>query len=403
MKHLSRLALLLLILGGSVFVLLFLSADPESGITLAELDAPTEGGASAGSGFSFGNALEGGSVYLAAAGVEPIFYSVLGICGIVLALRVVMAVLISAREQRSIAREKSGSRLLEEPERPEVRDEVSDVVVPLIRPKILKAETPPAVVPAETTPARTMRLRDQVPRSTHGPVARMMFAFAGIVAAFGMLATALVYFRLSSALSEHALQRARVTAVNVSDGASPYLVKKNAAGLRELLRKHGNRPELAYIVVEDRAQRIFAHSFPVLPAELSERSIGADGTDSRRTLRLGGNAVYEVSVPIMEGRSGAVRVGIWRERVEKEINETMKPLIAWLACVSAGGILAALFFAWRINRPIFRLVSAAQAISRGDLDTPSPNVGDPGEFGELSRALERLRSSMKAALIRLGR
>ena len=231
-----------------------------------------------------------------------------------------------------------------------------------------------------------------------------MFASAGIVAAFGILSMALVYFRLASALSEHALQRARVTAVNVSDGASPYLFKNNAAGLRELLRKYANRRELAYIIVEDRAQRIFAHSFAVLPTEVSERAkVGADAASNWRTVRVGGNPVYEVTVPIMEGRGGAVRVGIWTERMENEISQNVKPLIAWLACVAAGGILAAVFFAWRINRPIFRLVSAAQAISRGDLDTPSPNVGDPGEFGELSRALERLRSSMKAALVRLGR
>jgi HAMP domain-containing protein len=306
----------------------------------------------------------------------------------------------SIREQPSVARQQPASRIMDAPRQVE-QSEKPDF--PPAKAATANAAPAPVASPSRAPGSHTaMRLRDQVPRSAHGPVARLMFGAAVIVAAFGMLASALVYFRLSSALSEHALQRAKVTAVNVSDGASPYLIKKNAARLRDLLRKHANRPELAYIVVEDRAQRIFAHSFPVLPAELSERSIGPDGTDNRRTLRLGGNAVYEVSVPIMEGRAGAVRVGIWRERVDEEISETMKPLIAWLACVSAGGILAALFFAWRINRPIFRLVSAAQAISRGDLDIPSPNVADPGEFGELSRALERLRSSMKAALIRLG-
>lgn len=403
MKSFSRFALLVLIVAGSCFIILFLADDPEHGVTLAELQAPA--GTPSNSDFSFGKVLENGSVSLAVLELEPFFYGVLAICGIVLALRVVIAVFLSAREQRSWSYQSAAWRATEEsPPNPSPEQKTPDVVVPLVRPKALKIAPAPTALSAPATPHRAMRLRDQVPRSAHGPVAHMILTFAGIVAAFGVLAIALVYFRVNAALSEHALQRARVTAVNVSDGATPYLFTGKAAGLRELLRKHANRPELAYIIVEDRAQRIFAHSFPVLPAELSDGSAAAgDGASGSRTLRVAGNTVNEITVPILEGRGGAVRVGLWRERVDEEIGETMKPLLVWLAVVAAGGVAAAVFFAWRINRPIFRLVSAAQAISRGDLDTPSPNVGDASEFGELSRALERLRSSMKAALIRLGR
>ena len=391
---------LLLALGGAFLLFLFFSLDHEDGIPLAEL-APDSPSSAAGAGFSIGDSLESGAQSLASLGLEPIFYGVLGLCGLVLALRVVISVLRSMREQHSIAPREPASRIIDAPLQLR-RAETPDF--PPARAAIAKvAPSPVAGLSSVAEFRKAIRLRDQVPRSAHGPVARLMFASAGIIAAFGILSAALVYFRLTSALSEHALQRAKVTAVNVSDGASTYLFKKNAAGLRELLRKYANRPELAYIVVEDRAQRILAHSFAVLPAELSERAkIRPDSAGNWRTVRVGGNPVHEVTVPIMEGRAGAVRVGIWSERMEKEISETVKPLITWLACVAAGGILAAVFFAWRINRPIFRLVSAAQAISRGDLDTPSPNVGDPGEFGELSRALERLRSSMKAALVRLG-
>jgi HAMP domain-containing protein len=200
------------------------------------------------------------------------------------------------------------------------------------------------------------------------------------------------------------MQRARIVALNVSDGAPGYLLKNNASGLRDLLRKHADRPELAYILVENRAGKIFAHSFAVLPEEIRSRPPLVDHRgESQRTLSLDDAVVYEIAVPVLEGRDGTVRVGIWREYIDGEINETVIPLLRLLAFVMGGGILAAVFLAWRINRPIFRLVAAAQAISRGDLDTPSPHVGDASEFGELSRAVERMRSSVKAALIRLSR
>jgi protein-histidine pros-kinase len=78
------------------------------------------------------------------------------------------------------------------------------------------------------------------------------------------------------------------------------------------------------------------------------------------------------------------------------------PLVKVLLLVVGGGVLMAVYLAWRINRPILRLVRAAHRISSGDLDAPALGTDDKSEFGELSRALERMRSSIKAALVRLG-
>jgi len=120
-----------------------------------------------------------------------------------------------------------------------------------------------------------------------------------------------------------------------------------------------------------------------------------------RSLRIGDGEVEEVTVPILEGQAGAVRLGIWRDEVDAEIRRTVTPLVKILSLVVGSGILIVIYFVWRINRPIIRLVRAAQMISRGDLEAPSLGTEDKTEFGELSRALERMRSSIKAALIRL--
>ncbi|HEX9786497.1 MAG TPA: HAMP domain-containing protein, partial [Candidatus Binatia bacterium] len=120
-----------------------------------------------------------------------------------------------------------------------------------------------------------------------------------------------------------------------------------------------------------------------------------------RQLRLAQGEIYEVTVPILEGRIGVVRLGVWRDAVDAEISETVMLQIKIIALVFAAGMVLAILLAWRINRPILRLVNAARSISRGELDTPSLGVEDTTEFGELSRALERMRSSLKAAMIRL--
>jgi two-component system sensor histidine kinase VicK len=218
---------------------------------------------------------------------------------------------------------------------------------------------------------------------------------------FGLLVVSAVYVTLTFSLRKHILERARIMALNVSDGAPGYILKNSAPGLRELLRKHANRPELAYIMVENRGGEIFSHSFAVLPDEI--RGASSNGDPAERTLQLGGGAVHEVSVPIMDGRIGKVRVGVWRDRVDAEIHAAVIPLVKLLIAVVGCAMALAVFLAWRINRPIFRLVRTAKAISAGDLDVPSVRIEDPTEFSELSRALERMRSSVKAAMTRLGR
>ena len=230
---------------------------------------------------------------------------------------------------------------------------------------------------------------------------RMVTTFTCIVAMLGLVTITLVYFTVKSSLRYHAIERARVTAINVSDSAAGYILKKNANGVRELLQKRTNRSELAYIVVQNNSKKIYAHTFDVLPEELENASSEVGG-QGERSLRLGGAAVIEVGVPILEGRSGTVRIGIWQKEIDREISRAITPLIKALSLVVIGGILMAIYLAWKINRPIARLVRSAQKISDGDLDAPSFGTADKTEFGELARALERMRSSIKAALARLS-
>ena len=230
---------------------------------------------------------------------------------------------------------------------------------------------------------------------------RMVTTFTCIVAMLGLVTITLVYFTVKSSLRYHAIERARVTAINVSDSAAGYILKKNAKGMRELLQKRTNRSELAYILVQNNSKKIYAHTFEVLPEELENASSEVGG-QGERSLRLGGAAVIEVSVPILEGRSGTVRIGIWQKEIDGEISRAITPLIKALSLVVIGAILMAIYLAWKINRPIVRLVRSAQKISDGDLDAPSFGTADKTEFGELARALERMRSSIKAALARLS-
>jgi HAMP domain-containing protein len=232
---------------------------------------------------------------------------------------------------------------------------------------------------------------------------KMLLAFTGTAALFGFCTLAIVYFSLSDSLREHQLQHATVLAVNVSDAAAGFVVGKKTADLDALVRKSAGAAATAYIIVEDRHGAVAAQSLAALPDELQPildrqppRQI------QRRTLTLGGRAVYEIAVPLLDGQAGAVRVGLWAEETEGEIRRIIAPVILAILAVLAGGLICSFYLVWQINRPIVKLVSVASHMSRGDLDIPLSGTHDPGEFGDLSRSLERMRSSVKAAMTRLS-
>jgi HAMP domain-containing protein len=63
---------------------------------------------------------------------------------------------------------------------------------------------------------------------------------------------------------------------------------------------------------------------------------------------------------------------------------------------------AALVFSRRIISAMQAIVDAANAISRGDMDVPI-DVEQGGEVGDLARAIDRMRISLRAAIQRLRR
>jgi HAMP domain-containing protein len=348
-----------------------------------------------------------GGSWLANLEVDLIFYVVLAACGILLAFRaIVSAVRISRAERLLRSRDHAGYNLINEAE-------ARAVEVKTLRSTQLGL-TPETAVdsPADSRSiVRRSHLAELLPTRTwsrvisygHGLTGKMIFTFTAIIAAFGALTLALVYFTLNSSLTKQWIQRATVTAVNVSASAPSHLFKKDAVRLREFLRKYANRPGVAYVLIEDRQGEILSHSFAVLPQQVQNTvPIDPPQTEGQRLFRLGDGMVYEVHVPILEGQMGAVRVGIWKDDVDAEISKTVVPIVKLVALVVCGGILMAIFLVWRITRPILRLVRTARRISEGELDVPSLGVNDAGEFGELSRSFERMRSSVKAAIVRLN-
>jgi len=226
--------------------------------------------------------------------------------------------------------------------------------------------------------------------------------FIGLIVVTALIVGGIAFERLGRLLREQYNERASLIATNLSDAAAGYAMSRDVLQLNVLLTKYAQLSGVAYAFIRDRYDRVIAHTSPALGAEYSDR-VSSDHRPTRgsRTLSLQGKTVYEMQSPILEGQLGTVHLGVWADTVESQIFEALIKLMWPIALVLLVAVIIAVFLARRLVRPFRRLADVAGRISSGDLDTPV-RVESQHEFGELTRSLERMRASLKAATVRLG-
>jgi HAMP domain-containing protein len=229
-------------------------------------------------------------------------------------------------------------------------------------------------------------------------------ASGGTVLLMGVLVLALVYFLTGNALRKQVDFRSSAIATNLSDAAAPYMSRRGVLELDALVAKYGRLEGVAYAFIQDAKGEILASSAQPFPAELKSSFSGANDprSDGSREVTLRGRPVRETRAPVLEGQLGAVRVGIWDDATQQDVRNTLLPIILLTAICLALAAVLSVFIAGTVIKPILELVTAADAMSRGQLDVPIVARTDD-EIGELARSIERMRASLKAAITRLSR
>ena len=230
--------------------------------------------------------------------------------------------------------------------------------------------------------------------------------YTGVMLVLSVCVIAVVYQLTSGTLRDQLDKRALAIATNFSDAAAGYVASKNTLALHALARKYTFLDGVAYAYVEDGQGEIVAHTFGTFPQELRpDLSPGAKRQVQRRELQWEGRTLYETAAPVLEGQMGTVHVGFWADAVKNEIQRALVPIIAAIAIVPFVGALLSFLLAHWIVRPIVGLTQIADKVTMGDLETSVGGkcVSARDEIGDLARALERMRSSLRAAMLRLGR
>jgi two-component system, cell cycle sensor histidine kinase and response regulator CckA len=230
--------------------------------------------------------------------------------------------------------------------------------------------------------------------------------FTAVMLVLGAFVVAAVHRLTESTLREQLDKRALAVSTNFSDAAAAHVAGKNLLALHALARKYTLLDGVAYAYVEDSKGEIVAHTLGTFPEAIrQEPPTGAQRQVQRRELSLADRTVYETAVPLLEGQMGSVHVGFWADATQTEIQRALVPIIGVIAIVPFVGALLSFLLAHWIVRPIVGLREIADKVTMGDLETSVGGkcVSARDEIGDLARSLERMRSSLRAAMLRLGR
>jgi two-component system, cell cycle sensor histidine kinase and response regulator CckA len=230
--------------------------------------------------------------------------------------------------------------------------------------------------------------------------------FTGVMLLLSALVIAAVYRVTQDTLREQLDKRAVAIATSFSDAAAGHVAGSNVLALQALARKYTLLEGVAYAYVADSRGEVIAHTFRAFPEDFrQELFTGGTHKLQRRELLLGERTVYETALPILEGQMGRVHVGFWADTVKAEIQRAVVPIVGIIAVVPFVGALLSFLLAHWIVRPLVGLREVADKVTMGDLETciGGKCISSSDEVGDLARSLERMRSSLRAAMSRLGR
>jgi HAMP domain-containing protein len=228
---------------------------------------------------------------------------------------------------------------------------------------------------------------------------KISMTFSGLILVLGLLVIGIVYYFTGNALQRQVDLRSTALAANLADAAAGFVTRKGTLELDALVAKYGRLDGVAYALIQGPKGEMLASSMQPFPAELKE----VDGLSrASRVTRVRGKSVYETRSALLDGQLGTVRVGLWEETVQDDMRATLLPIVGLIVACLALGVGLSIMLASKTIRPILDLKTIADEISRGRLDT-TVSIQSNDEVGELGRSLERMRASLKAAMIRLNR
>lgn len=231
---------------------------------------------------------------------------------------------------------------------------------------------------------------------------KLVLGFLAISLFVVVAAASFTYSYLHRAVERGAKARAGITAMAVNATAVWHVDGKRYQELRDELVKTTTRPAVAYAYVEDSDGKLIAHAPKDLPNQLIRRPLLEPRLmTGEQLVGYRNEIVYDYAQRSGLNNRFVVHLGIWQDSVVAETWSVLGPIL--LAVILLILCAAAVFLVMLrdLHRPLLELVEQSTRISKGNFSVALATKRDD-ELGDLARSLERMRSSLRAVLSRIG-
>jgi len=184
---------------------------------------------------------------------------------------------------------------------------------------------------------------------------------------------------------------------HLADMSVNHILTEHNLALQILVNDYlSSEEDIEYIFVLDWKGQVLAHTFEFgFPTELKEANIlSSEQTYNIQPLLTEKGAIFDIAMPVLNGESGVVHVGISEEPTRKRIANIIKLIVGIIIAVLVLGGAVAVVFATVITRPIFELRDVAKAIGDGDLER-RVHVRTNDEIGKLGATFNKMLEDLK--------
>ncbi len=283
--------------------------------------------------------------------------------------------------------------------------------VPVDRPAIWRERQAegPAITPT-STPTGRLGEAGGAPAGRWlqvGLLAKIIMFLAAVLIPLAATTGYLSVKALRENMTDEFTSKGSAIANSLANSGVDLILTRDASTVQALVDQFAEISGVAYVMVYDPHKTLIAHTFvPLVPSGIIDKNLVPGDTRKPQVRDIeypdpvtsARREIIDIGVPMLGGQLGTVRVGMNRAIISAAATKAATYLLLVFAGIAAAAILAAVFFARRITRPVAHLVGVAQRVGQGDLSRlVSVRSGD--EIGQLAetfnQAIVRLRSQVQ--------
>lgn len=232
---------------------------------------------------------------------------------------------------------------------------------------------------------------------------KFLFGTACLIVLLGLAVLLLVQTTISQRLLSEVRERGILIAKNLASESIDPILASRTEELQLFINEYKNsKQDIEYIFILDSQGQVLAHTFEKgFPAGLrSSNSVVRSNKQNVKSLVIDGKSILDIVVPVLEGETGVVRVGISEEPIRKTVSNIIRLILGIIIVVLLLGGLGVFGLVTVVTNPIYDLIKAAKTAGRGDLShrvivKTRDEIGELGlTFNNMVDAIQKSRNEL---------